>query len=117
MQAFQLFKNDDRTETFAAGTQIFSEGEPGRQMYVVKDGSVDIVHHGQVIETVGPGGIFGEMALIDKEHRSASAVAHADTVLVPIDERRFLYLVQESPFFALSVMGVMANRLRRITNR
>lgn len=116
MQAFELFRNDDNRQTFAAGTQIFAAGEPGRNMYVVKDGKVDIVSRGQVLETVGPGGIFGEMALIDKTNRSAGAVAKTDCTLVLIDERRFLYLVQESPFFALSVMGVMANRLRRVTH-
>lgn len=116
MQAFELFRNDDNTQTFAAGTQIFAEGEPGRNMYVVKDGKVDIVSLGHLLETVGPGGIFGEMALIDKAHRSAGAVAKTNCTLVLIDERRFLYLVQESPFFALSVMGVMADRLRRVTN-
>lgn len=115
MQAFELFRNDDNTQTFAAGTQIFAEGEPGRNMYVVKEGKVDIVSRGQVLETVGPGGIFGEMALIDKAHRSAGAVAKTDCTVVLIDERRFLYLVQESPYFALSVMGVMADRLRRVT--
>lgn len=115
MQAFELFRNDDNTQTFAAGIQIFAEGEPGRNMYVVKEGKVDIVSRGQVLETVGPGGIFGEMALIDKAHRSAGAVAKTDCTVVLIDERRFLYLVQESPYFALSVMGVMADRLRRVT--
>lgn len=115
MQAFELFRNDDNTQTFAAGTQIFAEGEPGRNMYVVKEGKVDIVSRGQVLETVGPGGMFGEMALIDKAHRSAGAVAKTDCTVVLIDERRFLYLVQESPYFALSVMGVMADRLRRVT--
>lgn len=115
MQAFELFRNDDNTQTFAAGTQIFAEGEPGRNMYVVKEGKVDIVSRGQLLESVGPGGIFGEMALIDKAYRSAGAIAKTDCTLVLIDERRFIYLVQESPFFALSVMGVMADRLRRIT--
>lgn len=116
MQAFELFRNDDNTQTFAAGTQIFAEGEPGRNMYVVKEGKVDIVSRGQVLETVGPGGIFGEMALIDRAHRSAGAIAQTHCTLVLIDERRFLYLVQESPYFALSVMGIMAERLRRITS-
>lgn len=116
MHALNLFRNDDNRQTFAAGAQIFAADEPGQNMYVVNDGRVDIVSDGRVLETVGPGGIFGEMALIDKAHRSAGAVAKTDCTLVLIDERRFLYLVQESPFFALSVMGVMADRLRRVTN-
>ncbi|HEU5100134.1 MAG TPA: Crp/Fnr family transcriptional regulator [Roseiflexaceae bacterium] len=61
----------------------------------------------------GPGGIVGEMALIDDRPRSATAVAATDCRLVPIDERRFTFLVQQTPMFALAVMRVMAERLRR----
>ena len=55
------------------------------------------------------------MALIDHSPRSATARAQTDCKVALIDERRFMFLVQETPFFALRVMGVMANRLRRNT--
>ena len=58
-------------------------------------------------------GIFGEMALIDDSPRSATAVALTDVTLAPIKENQFLFLVQNTPFFALSVMRVLARRLRR----
>ncbi len=58
--------------------------------------------------------MIGEMALIDHLPRSASARATTDAKLVPIDQRRFLFLVQETPFFAIHVMKVMADRLRRM---
>ena len=65
-----------------------------------------------LIRTVGKGGLVGEMALIDDSPRSADAVARTDCLLTPVDERRFLFLVHETPMFALQVMTVMAERLR-----
>ena len=70
--------------------------------------------HGQLIETVGSGGIVGEMGLIDKTARSGSAIAKTDCKLVPLDETRFKIYVHNTPFFAIQVMRVMADRLRRM---
>lgn len=99
----------------AAGSVLFHPDEPGDVLYVVLSGQVEIRIGGKVVETVGPGGIVGEMALIDKAPRSAAANVLSDAVVVPVDERRFLFLVQQTPFFALNVMRVMAGRLRRRT--
>jgi CRP-like cAMP-binding protein len=56
--------------------------------------------------------IFGEMALIDNEPRSATALAITDVELVPISEKQFLFLVSQTPYFALKVMRILAQRLR-----
>jgi len=101
-------------EAFAAGQPIFIEGQPGDVMYMVKEGEVDLFIHGKVVETLGPGGILGEMALIDRKPRSASAVARTDCQLVPINEGRFQFLVQQTPYFSLEVMRVLVHRLRRM---
>ncbi len=53
-----------------------------------------------------------ELALIDKSPRSATAVAKTDCSLIPITEKQFLFLVQETPFFALTVMATLARRIR-----
>lgn len=108
-----LFGKSSKTVRYTAGDTIFREGDEGHEFYVVLEGQVDIMAGGRVAESVLPGGMFGEMALIDARPRSASAVAAADSLLAPVDERRFTYLVQETPFFALHVMSVMAQRLRR----
>ena len=100
--------------SFAAGQQIFAEGQPGDVMYVVKEGEVDITVHDKLVETVRPGGILGEMALLDHNPRSATAVARTDCQLVPINEARFQFLVQQTPYFAIEVMRVLANRLRHM---
>jgi CRP/FNR family transcriptional regulator, cyclic AMP receptor protein len=112
-----VFRSSQDGESFAAGVAVFRENDPGDCMFVVQDGEVDIAVRGTVVETVGPGGLVGEMALIDAGPRSASAVARVDSKLVRVDERRFRFLVQEHPFFALEVMRVMAHRLRRMDER
>jgi len=98
---------------FSPGKVIFSKGEAGDLMYVVIEGQAQIMIDGNVLEVVGSGGILGEMALIDAGPRSAAAVAKTQCVLVPLDERRFNHLVGNKPEFALHVMRVLANRLRR----
>src|SRR5579872_1683352 len=105
-----LFRNKE-TKSFGAGQHIFKAGDPGDSMYVVMEGEVEILDGGTSLETLGPGSIFGELALIDDEPRSASALAKAESLLVPIDRRRFEFMVSETPFFALAVMKVLADRL------
>jgi CRP/FNR family transcriptional regulator, cyclic AMP receptor protein len=112
-----LLQRSGEPEEFAAGTTVFSEGDPADRMYLVTSGSVSLSIGGRVVETVGPGGLFGEMAVIEREARSGTAVAETDTTLVGIDKRRFWFLVQETPYFAEIVMRVMAARLRRETAR
>jgi CRP-like cAMP-binding protein len=101
------------TVEFRAGQVIFRAGDLGDVMYVIKSGKVDIVHGGELLDTVGAGGIIGEMALIGGESRSATAIARTTCVLTPIDERRFEALVQQAPYFAVMVMRVLVSRLRQ----
>ena len=103
------------TETYGDGDVVFAEGVPGDRVYVVKSGTVSIVKDGRELESVGAGQIFGELALIDREPRSASAISAGECELVAIEPRRFWFLVQETPYFAEIVMRVMADRLRRNT--
>jgi CRP/FNR family cyclic AMP-dependent transcriptional regulator len=106
------FSGDQRP--FTAGQTIFAVGDPGDVMYVVKEGEVEVLVRDRVVETIGPGGILGEMALIDHSPRSASARAKTDCQLVPIDEARFKFMIQQTPFFAIEVMRVMTRRLRHM---
>lgn len=112
----RLFGRDKNAQDFAEGATIFEEGDFSREMFVVIEGQVDIVKDGNILETVNPGGMFGEMALIDASPRSAGAVARCDCRLVPVDQQRFQFLIQQTPFFALHVMRVLAERLRRVTH-
>jgi len=112
-----LLQRAGDAETFQAGETIFAEGDRADRMYVVKSGSVSLTRDGQVLEEAGPGVIFGELALIDLESRSATAAAETDCELASIDKRRFWFLVQETPYFAELVMRTMAERLRRQTGQ
>jgi CRP-like cAMP-binding protein len=100
---------------FKAGQTIFDIGEQAEMMYIVVDGEVEIQFNGRVLQTVGPQDIFGELALIDDSARSAKAIARTDCRLAGIDRERFLVLVEKNPDFALEVMRIMAERLRRET--
>jgi CRP-like cAMP-binding protein len=112
--SLDIFRHTAEFKTFRASEVIFEEGQIGDAMYVVQEGQVEIRRGGQVLDRHGPGGVFGEMAIIERAPRSASAVAATDCKVVPIDERRFLYLIQHTPFFAIQIMRVMSERLRRM---
>jgi CRP/FNR family transcriptional regulator, cyclic AMP receptor protein len=112
MQRLNLFAPTSDFEYFPAGEVVFSEGDPGDVMYVVQEGEVDILLGGRVIETVRAGGVVGELAMIDNSPRSATVVARSNSRLVPIDEKRFAFLVQYTPNFANHVMQIMSERIR-----
>ena len=109
-----LFRHDDHSESYTPGQIVFQIDDEADRMYVVAEGAVEIRIGETVLERVEPGGIIGEMALIEHLPRSATAVAVEPTKLSPIDQRRFLFLVQHHPFFALEVMQVLAHRLRQM---
>jgi CRP-like cAMP-binding protein len=97
---------------FKAGSVIFREGDEARDLFVIKSGQVRIQIGNRTITELGPDSIFGEMALIDNEPRSATATAVTGVELVPVSEKQFLFLVSQTPYFALKVMRVLAKRLR-----
>ena len=99
-------------QSVEAGATIFTEGDDGDNMFIVRSGEVEIRRDGKVVATIGPRGIFGEMALIDGSPRSAGARAKTDCELVAVNERGFIFLVTETPYFAINVMRTLADRLR-----
>ena len=113
MKLPNIFAGEIAPQSYSAGSTIFYEGQPRDSMYVVQKGEVELKVRGQVVETVGVEEFFGEMALIDSEARSATAIAKTECSLLPINEKRFLYMVEETPFFAITVMRVLSRRLRR----
>jgi CRP-like cAMP-binding protein len=108
-----IFERGTTPVIFNAGDTIFSEGHPAEVMYAVKRGEAEILKGDRVIETVGPEGFFGELALVDNSPRSATARAKTECELIPINEKNFMFMVGEVPFFSLVVMRKMAERLRR----
>lgn len=107
-----IFKFEKDVEYFSAGETIFSAGDEGHCMYVVQDGIVAISIAGTILQELEAGQVFGEMALVDDSPRSADAIAKTDCRVVPVDEDKFMSHVHRTPFFALQVMRIMADRLR-----
>ena len=112
MKVHGLFQNAQRTVTVPAGGVVFNEGDAGDEMFGIVSGDIELRAGGRVIASLGPDDVFGEMAVVDSSPRMATAVARSETELAVIDRHRFLFLVQETPMFALSVMSAMANRFR-----
>jgi CRP-like cAMP-binding protein len=96
-----------------AGEIVFQQGDQGDGMYLLREGSIALKDGDRLLDTVEAPDLFGEMALIQNEARSLTAVANTDAVLVEIPTRHFWLLVHETPYFAQLVMTVMADRLRR----
>lgn len=112
MVFFELFSNNPDIVTIETGHPLFVEGDEGKQMYVLTIGSAEVIVRNRVVETLQAGNIVGEMGIVSPGPRSATVVAKTDCEFVAIDEKRFQYLVQQTPFFAMRVMKVMAERLR-----
>jgi CRP/FNR family transcriptional regulator, cyclic AMP receptor protein len=108
-----LIRHTSEVCAYAPNEVIFKEGDPGNVMYIVVEGELDIIMHGKFIETVGVGGVVGELSLLDAQPRAATVTARTDALVAPIDNKRFELLIQNSPEFAIQVMQVLAFRLRQ----
>jgi len=112
-----LFRSETDIVTLQPGQVLFEKGEAGCHMYVIQSGEVQILDGNHNFESVSAGGIVGEMALISENPRSATVQAISESIVIPIDERRFSFLVQQAPFFAIRVMRVMSARLKAMNER
>lgn len=113
MTEIRIFQHSKDALEIQPGDVLFREGDLGEVMFAVVEGEVELTREGRVIEEVGAGGILGELALIDPAPRSATATARTLARIVSVDRRHFTFLVQEHPTFALQVMAILAERLRR----
>lgn len=100
--------------SFRNGETIFREGDKADFLYVIQEGDVEIRLGNRALGTLNHGSIFGEMGLIDGSPRSATAVAASDVTLIPINEKQFLFMVSHTPYIALNMMRVLADRLRHM---
>jgi|SRR6516165_8290708 CRP-like cAMP-binding protein len=112
-----MWRNAREVVKVDAGECVFGQGDPGDVMYAVVEGRVDIALDGKFVESVGEGGIFGELALVEDGPRNATATAALASRLARVDREHFIFLVHEHPTFALQVMSVLAARLRRANAR
>lgn len=99
------------------GKMIMQEGTAGALMYVVLEGKVAISIKGGLVARAAPGGVFGEMALVDQSVRAATATAETDCSLLAINRAQFLQLVKTSPSFGLALLAGLAERAKDMAVR
>ena len=108
----ELFSHNPTIIKVPAGASLFREGDEGHLMYVLSIGGAEVLVGNRIVERLQHGSVVGEMGIVSPGPRSATVVASVDCEFVEIDEKRFQFLVQQTPFFALQIMRLMAERLR-----
>jgi CRP/FNR family transcriptional regulator, cyclic AMP receptor protein len=112
-----LFLNAQDRRNLSPGEVFFNAGDPGDEMFGVVSGLIELRRDDQVLARVGPGGTFGEMAIIDSAPRALTAVAVEPSEIAVITRNVFLFLVAETPTFAIQVMQSLASRIRELDER
>jgi len=113
MLLYNLFRHSQDYIEIKAGESLMREGESGEEMYVPIEGQAVIEYRGMRFAEIGPGDFAGELAVIDHSPRMASVIAKTDCRFVPVNQKRFEFLIAETPLFSLEIMRVLAQRLRR----
>jgi CRP-like cAMP-binding protein len=98
--------------TYSAGSVVFNKDDPGSCMYIVQSGVIEMMIGDKVVEICGPNEAIGFMSMIDGAPRSSTARVREPCELSLIDQRKFRFMVDEVPNFALYIMGAMARRIR-----
>src|SRR5689334_16605492 len=101
---------------FKRGEVLFREGEPGREMYVVQSGKVNITKtvrgNEKILATLGAGEFFGEMSILNNQPRSAGAVVHDDAKLLVLDPRTFEAMIRGNVEIAVRLIKKLSDRLQ-----
>ncbi len=108
----QMARSIGATVSFPAGSSVFNKGDAGNCMYIVQSGVIEMLIGDTVIETVGSNEAIGFMSMVDGSPRSSTARVKDACELTIIDARAFRFMVDEVPNFAMYIMGVMARRIR-----
>ncbi len=109
-----IFQKQSDPKVFSAGQVIFKEGQPGDELCGILEGEVDILVNGKIVETLETGEVFAVGVLVGVKNRTYTAIAKVDSKLIFLDEKGFLFAVQETPMFAVEVMKSYSKRLSRL---
>ena len=108
-------QNEEFNRTYPKDTMIFSEAQPGQELYIIQKGSVKItkiVNDNEVLlALLKPGDIFGEMSLLENKPRSASAIAHEDAQLLAVNRANFERMVSSQPQIITRLTQLLAERI------
>ncbi|ALF56412.1 cyclic nucleotide-binding protein [Nostoc piscinale CENA21] len=110
----EIFQKQAEPQIYAADQIIFTEGQPGDFMFGIITGEINILVNGKVVETITSGDVFGTGVLVGIKNRTYTAISKTECKLVSLDEKRFLFAVQETPMFALHVIKNYSERLSRL---
>jgi len=110
--ARKCFDSFGKTENFAEMESFFIEGQASDRMYLLVEGEVSLLRNKKTLDIVKAGEIFGEIAVITQQPRSATAIARKFCQVLVMDARQFQQALQATPEFALMLMNIMNNRLR-----
>ena len=111
------FMESQESARYDAGKMIMQEGAGGAFMYIVLEGKVAISIKGGIVARAGPGGVFGEMALVDQSVRAATATAETPCKLLAVNRNVFLHLVKTSPAFGAALLAGLAERAKDMAVR
>lgn len=118
VRTIEIYQKPPSPTAFRAGDTIFTEGDPGDVIYGVIKGEVELWMNNTVVEIIQQGDLFGEGSLVHKDHkRFETAIAKTDCLLAFLDRHYFLFVVQQTPLFALEVMRSYSDRLRHLKKR
>ncbi len=112
-------KSGELGKTFEKGERIINEGARGDCMYVIQEGEVEIFveRNGEDVRLAvrGEGEFFGEMAVFEREDRSASVRALGHVRVLTLDKKNFLKRIQEDPSLAFRIVQTMSSRIRELS--
>lgn len=108
-------KADEFTRTYPKDTMLFSEGQPGEELYIIQRGSVKIVkivdNNEVLLAVLKQGDIFGEMALLESKPRSANAIAYEDCTVLAVNKENFERMVGSQPQIITRLTQLLAERI------
>jgi len=115
VKTVEYYQKDDSPKKFSAGETIFNAGDVEEILYGVVKGEVELWVDGKLAEVIEEGDIFGEGALVhDDRKRFETAIARTDCQLAFLGRQHFLFVVQQTPMFALELIKSYSDRLRRV---
>lgn len=115
MDFASLFRNEPTRQTFGEGETLIRGGDDNDKMFIILSGELEVKVGGRIVATLKEGDVFGELSMIDKEPASGDVVATMPGEFVTLDERRFLSVSQQNPFFTMGLLRLLSRKLRTTT--
>lgn len=103
--------------TLEADKEFVTQGDVGREAFIIVDGKAEVVRNGKTIAELGPGDCVGELALLDHGPRTASVIASGPVKVLVLGPREFSGILDEVPTLAQKILQVLAGRVRELDAR